>query len=420
MSEHETFAAFIGIDWADRKHDVCLQEAGRKRVEHRVLPHTPEAIEAWARDLGTRFEHRPVAVCLELTRGPIVSALQKHDFFVLFPVNPSALAKYRAAWSPSGKKDDLTDAALALEVVMKHRDKLRPLRPQSATMRALTQLVEDRRKLVGERTRLTNRITDGLKAYFPQALQWCSDVGTVLFCDFIERWPTLERAKKARAENLRKFFHDHHVRGHERIEQRIEEIKGAVVLTTDQGVVLPAMLRVSTLVSALRPVLESIATYDAEIKRLSVEHEDYALFAALPGAGDTFAPRLLVALGEDRSRFSTAQQLQRYTGIAPVTEQSGNSRWVHWRWACPTFTRQSLVEWAAQTIPLSYWAGAFYAEQLQRGASRQSALRALAFKWARILFRCWQDRTPYNEAKYLKALHKRHSPLLRAAANSTP
>ena len=418
MSELETFAAFVGIDWAHRKHDVCLQAADGERVEHRVLPHTPEAIESWARELGTRFEHRPVAVCVELTKGPIVSALQKHDFFVLFPVNPSTLAKYRAAWSPSGKKDDLTDALLALEVVIKHRDKLRALRPQSVEMRALAQLVEDRRKLVGERTRLTNRITDSLKAYFPQALQWCSDVGTVLFCDFIERWPSLEQAKKARTETLRKFFHEHRVRGHERIEQRIAEIKGAVALTTDQGVMLPALLRVRTLVAALRPMLESIETYDGEIKRLSTAHKDYALFASLPGAGDAFAPRLLVALGEDRSRFNTAQQLQRYAGIAPVTEQSGNSRWVHWRWACPTFLRQSLVEWAAQTIPLSYWAGAFYAEQRQRGASHQSALRALAFKWTRILFRCWQDRVPYDEAKYLKALHKRRSPLLRAAANS--
>ena len=418
MSEPEPFAAFVGIDWAHRKHDVCLQSADGNRVEHRVLPHTPEAIDGWARELGTRFEHRPIAVCLELTKGPIVSALQKHDFFVLFPVNPAALAKYRETWSPSGKKDDPTDAALALEMVIKHRDRLRELRPQSATMRALSQLVEDRRKLVAERTRLTNRITDGLKAYFPQSLQWFADIGTVLFCDFIERWPTLEQAKKARAETLRNFFHEHRVRGRQRIDQRIEDIKNAVVLTTDQGVVLPALLRVRTLVAALRPMLDSIESYDTEIERLSTAHADYALFASLPGAGDTFAPRLLVALGEDRSRFTTAQQLQRYAGIAPVTEQSGNSHWVHWRWACPTFLRQSFIEWAAQTIPLSYWAGAFYAEQRRRGASHQSALRALAFKWARILFRCWQDRVPYDEAKYLKALQKRRSPLLRAAANS--
>lgn len=418
MNEGEEFAAFIGIDWADAKHDICLQRAGSDRTERRLLRHSAEDIDAWANELATQFEHRPVAVCLELTKGPVVSALQKHDFFVLFPVDPSTLAKYRAAWSPSGKKDDITDAALALEIVVKHRDKLRRLRPQSAAMRALAQLVEDRRKLVDDRVRVTNRITASLKAYFPQPLQWFSEVGTVLFCDFIERWPTAEQAKKARPETLRKFFLEHRVRGEERIEQRIEAIKSAVALTTDPGVVGPAVLRLQALVAQLRPLLHSIAQYDVEIKRQSAALADYKLFAALPGAADTFAPRLLVAFGEDRSRFSSAHELQRYAGVAPVTEQSGNGHWVHWRYRCPTFLRQTFVEWAAQTIPRSYWAGAFYAQQRARGASHQSALRALAFKWVRILFRCWQQRVPYDESKYLKTLQKRHSPLLRAAANS--
>jgi transposase len=419
MNHSETFAAFVGIDWADSKHDVCVQPTGSERVEHRVLRHSAEDIDAWASELASRFEHRPVAVCLELTKGPVVSALQKHDLFVLFPVDPSTLAKYRAAWSPSGKKDDASDAALMLEIVQKHREKLRQLRPQSASMRALGQLVEDRRKLVDDRVRVTNRITASLKAYFPQPLQWFSDIGSVLFCDFIERWPTVGDVKKAHVQTLRKFFIEHRVRGEDRIEQRIAAIKSAVALTTDPGVVQPAVLRIKVLVAQLRPLLRAIVDYDLEIKRLSATLADYKLFASLPGAADTIAPRLLVAFGEDRSRFSCAQELQRYAGIAPVTEQSGNAHWVHWRFRCPTFLRQTFVEWSAQTIPRSYWAGAFYAQQRARGSSHQAALRALAFKWVRILFRCWQDRIPYDESKYLKSLQKRHSPLLRAAANST-
>jgi transposase len=132
-------------------------------------------------------------------------------------------------------------------------------------------------------------------------------------------------------------------------------------------------LSIKSLVAQLRTVLSAIEAYDAEIERLSNEHPDYDLFHALPGAGDAFAPRLLVAFGEDRGRFATAQEVQRYAGIAPVTEQSGQSHWVHWRYRCPTFLRQTFVEWSAQTIPLSFWAGAFYAEQRARGASRQSA-----------------------------------------------
>jgi len=142
---------------------------------------------------------------------------------------------------------------------------------------------------------------------------------------------------------------------------------------------------------------------------------DYALFDALPGGGPALAPRLLTALGwEQRERFLSADELQRYSGIAPVTERSGNKSWVHWRWQCPKFLRQTFVEWAAQTINKSFWAGAYYRQQRAKGSSHQVALRALAFKWIRILYRCWQTRTPYDESKYLHALKRRGSPLLNS------
>jgi transposase len=179
------------------------------------------------------------------------------------------------------------------------------------------------------------------------------------------------------------------------------------------------VLRVRTLIAQLRPVLAANAEYDAQIAELCATNADYHIFASLPGAAQVFAPRLLCAFGEDRARYRDATELQRYAGIAPVTEQSGNSHWVHWRFRCPAFLRQSFVEWAADTVPRSYWAGAFYAQQRARGASHQATLRALAFKWIRILFRCWQDRTLYDESKHLKSLQHHHSPLLRAAAIST-
>src|SRR5713101_9622006 len=169
---HGACAAFIGIDWADAKHDVCLQAAGSAKREGLTLEHTPEAIEAWVSTLRTRFSGQPVAVCLELTKGPLVSALRKYDFLVLFPLNPLTLARYREALTPSRAKDDPTDAALQLELLLTHRDKLQPLNPQSPTMRALAQLVEHRRRVVGDQVRITNRLTSTLKNYFPHVLQW--------------------------------------------------------------------------------------------------------------------------------------------------------------------------------------------------------------------------------------------------------
>src|ERR671923_1695305 len=167
---HDTFAAFVGIDWADAQHDVCLQTADSTKREYFQLEHTPEAIDAWVTALRTRFHGQPVAICLELNKGPLVFALRKYDFLVLFPINPLTLARYREAFTPSRAKDDPTDAELQLELLLIHRDKLKPLGPQSPEMRALAQLVEHRRRLVADRVRMTNRLTSALKTYFPQVL----------------------------------------------------------------------------------------------------------------------------------------------------------------------------------------------------------------------------------------------------------
>lgn len=158
--------------------------------------------------------------------------------------------------------------------------------------------------------------------------------------------------------------------------------------------------------------LDSLKRIDNVIAELAPKHPDYEMFRALPGAGSVLAPRLLVAFGEDRERFANVAAVQKYSGIAPVTERSGNKSWVHWRWQCPMFVRQTFVEWSEKTVTRSYWAGLFYRQQRDKGKGHQAAVRALAFKWIRILYRCWKTHTPYDEATYLKALKRAGSPLL--------
>jgi transposase len=412
----EEFAAFIGIDWADAKHDVCLQAVGSDTREFSRLEHQPEAIDAWAQAVQQRFAGRPVAVCLERSKGPLVYALRQYAFIVLFPVNPLTLAKYREAFTPSHAKDDPTDAELQLELLLKHRDKLKPLKPQSPAMRALEQLVEHRRRLVGDKVRLTNRLTSALKNYFPHVLQWFHDKDTTIFCDFLTQWPTLKAAQLARRSTLERFFRAHHVRYADVIDQRIQAIKRATPLTTDEGIIAPTALLVHALVSQLRVTLQAIDAFDHAIAQHAQSHPDFPLFDALPGAGAVLAPRLLAAFGEPRERYTSADELQKYAGIAPVTERSGNKSWVHWRLQCPTFLRQTFVEWAAESIRHSFWARAYYEQQRNKGTSHQAAVRALAFKWIRILFRCWQNRTPYDESVYLSALQRRDSPLIHNLA----
>jgi transposase len=276
--------------------------------------------------------------------------------------------------------------------------------------------VEHRRTLVEDRVRLTNRLGAALKSYFPQVLDWFRDKEAAVFADFVERWPTLELAQRARRDTLASFFRAHNVRYAAAIERRIDAVREEQPLTSDRAVIEPMRLLVESLLPQLRAVAEAVARFDAEIAALCPQLPDYRLFRSLPGAGPALAPRLLVAFGECRTRFHSAAALQKYAGIAPVTERSGNKSWVHWRWACPTFLRQTFIEWVAQTIPRSFWAKAFYQACRARGLHHQAALRALAFKWIRVLYRCWLDRTPYDESRYLMALQKRRAPLLAFAA----
>jgi transposase len=412
-----SFTAFVGIDWADRHHDFCLQAAGSDQREFGTLDHSPEAIAQWAYSLRDRFGGH-IAICLELAKGPIVYALQRYDFIVLYPVHPSTLAKYRQAFVPSHAKDDPTDAEMALDIMLRHPDKLKPIKLQSVAMRTLTTLVEERRCLVDDVTGVTNRMTSTLKQYYPQVLDWFEKRDTVIFCDFVSRWPTLLQVKRARRSTLESFFHQHNGRRAHLVEARIQGIRTATALTEDESVIRPNKMVVLALVEQLRVLLQAIDRFDAEIDTVTKSLPDYELFAALPGAGHIQAPRLLVAFGEDRDRYANAAEIQRYSGVAPVVERSGNKCWVHWRLACPTFLRQTFVEWAGSTIPRSYWAEAYYQQQRQKGCSHRVAIRALAFKWIRIIYSCWKNRTPYDESVYLKALKRRGSPLLNGVMES--
>ena len=414
QTELSNYTALIGIDWADKKHDVCIHVTATGKQELLQVPHQSEKIDEWARSLYRQYGG-PMAVALELWKGPIVAALQKYDFFVLYPINPSSLASYRRVFTPSGAKDDPTDAEYMLNLLLRHPDRFQPLKPQSVEIRALMTLTEQRRRLMNDRVRTTNRLRNALKQYYPQALEWFDHIDTPLFCDFIRRWPSLHQAKRARRTTLEKFFREHNMNRKALLERRIEAIKSAMPLTEDQAVIMPYRLQALTLVAQLEVALESIRSYEEEIAALAPQHPDFELFDALPGAGPSLTPRLMVAFGEQRERYACAAEVQMCSGIAPVTQRSGQTTWIHWRWQCPTFMRQTFVEWAAQTINKSYWAGLYYYQQRAKGCSYQAAVRALAFKWIRILYRCWKTRTPYDEARYLKALQDRGSPLLKMA-----
>jgi len=412
----DQFAAYVGIDWADRKHDLCLIDPATGRRERSTLPHKPEALAEWAASLRRRFAGRSVAACLEQSRGPLIYALLQYDFITLFPVNPKTLASYRGAFSPSGAKDDPTDAEYLAELLLHHRDRLREWRPDDERTRTLRLLVEHRRRLVSDRTRISNRMTALLKGYFPQALEWFPGVRTFLACDFLSRWPSLEALRGVRRSTLLQFFRAHNSVRRETLEARVAAIRSGVPLVTDGAVIAASVLMIRALAAQMKATVAAIRQFDKEIAGLCAGHEDFELFASLPGAGSVYASRLLVALGGDRGRWESADEVARLSGIAPVMERSGGSCWVRWRYLCPKFLRQSFHEYAGESVRHSFWARAFYEAQIGRGKGHQAAVRALAYKWIRIIYRCWQTRTPYDEVAYLESLRRKGSPLLTYAA----
>jgi transposase len=149
-----------------------------------------------------------------------------------------------------------------------------------------------------------------------------------------------------------------------------------------------SVINVKVLVAQMKTVIAAIAEYDRHLEALCQTHDDYHLFAALPGAGPGHAPRLTAALGSDRSRWTTADELVRFSGIAPVIERSGKQFRIRWRYFCPKFFRQTFHEFAAQSIQDSFWARAFYFSQRAKGKDHHAAVRALAFKWIRIIWKC--------------------------------
>jgi len=251
-------AAFVGLDWADQKHVVTVQEANREQRQRFTLDQTPEALQSWIQLLRNRFAGRPVAIAVEQKRGALIYALMHVDFLHLYPVNPQTLAQFRKAFYPSGAKDDPVDADLLLEILMTHRQHLRLGVPDDVRTRSIQWLTEDRRHLVDERTALTNQLTAALKMYFPQALEWFGDRHTARACAFLQRWPTLQQLPQATPSSVRKFYKVQGYRGEDKLEQLMSNIKKAQPLTQDGAVLLAGAMKVQALVTHTGPSADGI------------------------------------------------------------------------------------------------------------------------------------------------------------------
>jgi len=410
---------WIGIDWADQEHVVCVIGPDGGRLE--TLRQEPEEIAAWVGRLKQRFPRQRMLIALEQSRGALMAALSGFDGIELYPINPKQLARYRDAVCPSGAKGDPADARLLAKFLQHHHQQLRRWQPDTIQTRRIAELCELRRKLVEARKRLVLQLGSSLKLYFPLVLTLAG--GTLyheLVLDLLRRWPTLRQLKRVHPKTLRTFLAEHGQRNAERQTAFIHAVRSAVPLTNDQALIEPRALYVQTLVGQIKDLNRAIAEFEDQLRQAVAAHPDQAIFRALPGAGDALVPRMIAAWGSDRTRYESAAQMQCYSGIAPVTRASGKSRHVNKRIACPKFLRQTFHEFADHARKWSGWSKAFYRMKRAAGMKHHAAVRALAFKWIRIIFRLWKTNTLYREATYLQQLQATRSPLLAFLETGEP
>jgi ribosomal protein S15P/S13E len=209
----------------------------------------------------------------------------RYDFLVLYPINPATLAKYRQAFSTAHGKDDPSDADYLLDLLEHHRNRLRSWKPDDEKTRTLRLLVEQRRRLVSDRTRFSNRLTALLKGYFPQVLDWFEDIRTRLVCDFLERWPELSALQRSRPATINQFLRSHHSTSQPTNHRRLQEIKPAIPLTRDAAVMTASVLQVKTMVAQLRATIEAIGDGSMnDIFHATIDATEEAILNALLAA----------------------------------------------------------------------------------------------------------------------------------------
>jgi transposase len=413
MNSSHPHDLIIGLDRSDKKADLHFITTGTGQRRSQTLDTAPEALWEWLLQLRQQHPQARVGLCLEQPAVHLIAFLESYDWITLYPINPITLQKFREAFVTSRAKDDAKDALYLAELLLTHPDQLQPWAPEDSATRAVQQRVFHRRAVVDERTGLTNRLIALLKQYFPQALGLCGeDLWRPLATRFLLKWSSLQAVQKAKPATLKTFYHLNGSRSAKRLEQRLALVEKAVPVTDETAVIESFVLRVQLVCRQLQLVQRSVAEFDRQIAQAYAAHPDHVIFESLPGAGPVLGPRLLASLGSQRERFTTAAQLQHYSGIAPVTKKSGGSCHIHRRYLCPKFHKQSFHEYAKESILWSRWAAAYYLQQRTKGSPHHTAVRALAFKWQRIIWRCWQNRTPYQEAIYEAALRKSGSPLV--------
>jgi transposase len=397
---------YVGFDWAQDHHDIVAVDKNGQIVLETRIDHDAEGwqqLRRKLRDLAGE-DLSVVGVAIETNCGPAVERLLEMNC-TLYPLNPKMAERYRDRKAPSGAKDDPTDAWSLGDGLRTDGHGWRELPPEDPKTRQLRLLCRDEEALIEKRTALVNELRAALHEYYPALLEAFEKWTLPFTWECLIQFPTPAALEKAGKKEWRAFLHTHKLYRGSTYAHRMEVFARATAFCGDEVITSVKSELAVTLAKQLLTLDKGLRRYRQRIEDLFAEHADQKIFASLPGAGVKLAPRLLGEMGSDRDRFADAESVQCYGGTAPVTFQSGQCRRVRHRRACNKHFRHTLHLWAGLSRRSCLWADAYYKRKREQGKSHACAVRCLAQRWLKILWRMWQDGTVYNDQLHMRNQH---------------
>jgi transposase len=403
--QRDDFRYFAGVDWGGSFHQLCVLNAAgglvlQQRINHDVAGLA--LLTAKLAQLGT-----PVALAIERAEGLLVELLQTLPAVTLFCVSPKISARARERYRLSASKSDLFDAFVLADTVRHEHRRWRPLSRPSAVTAELQAVSRDRQRVLTVKVACENRLRAVLDTYHPAPLHLFSELDRDISLDFIRAYPTPDQARRVKTARMTAFCARQHYSGRTDPQVLVDRLQPHL-LSASAGTTAGKAFAVNLFAEELRMHTDHLRAFDARIDQLLKVHPDAPIFLSFTGIGPVIAAALIAEMGDDRSRFVTADVLLAETGLAPVTKASGRTRQVRFRYAANRRMRHVIDWWMFIAAREDPWSKAVYDAGRARGQGKYRALRGLGARWVRILWRCWTDHTTYDPTHH-------HRPELTAA-----
>ncbi|HSU35281.1 MAG TPA: IS110 family transposase [Propionibacteriaceae bacterium] len=397
MQVSEDAAYYVGVDWAAEVHAVCVLDHRGKIVTSFPIAHSAEGITALVARLARLGAAEEIPVGIERPNGRLVDLLLEAGHPVV-PVSPNAIKTWRDGEVLSGAKSDAGDAAVIAEYLRLRAHRLRVVPGYSTETKALRTVVRTRDDLVQMRVAATNQLAALLDAHWPGAKVIFADIESPIALAFLTRYPTAVAARHLGEKRLAAFLVKHSYSGRRPAAELLTRLRHAPTGTQDDTLTEAVHDAVLAMVAVLTAVGSALKDLDRSVAAHLGEHPDGPIFTSLPRSGQINAAQVLAEWGDVREAYDSPDAVAALAGITPVTKESGKHRAVHFRWACNKRFRRAITIYADNSRHTSPWAAKIYNDARTAGKDHTHAIRILARAWTRVIWRCWQDRVPYDPA----------------------